>query len=154
MKRASPVQLRQALEVANTLVKHGINFVCVPVIDEAAREGVLALIAENERLAADCSSMRSSLKAYAATTKKLVKDGSKAARERDQLRAEIAGLKTGYQAYEQVNAELKAEVDGLRKDAERYRFLRNGLDGLDLSCADTMEEIDALIDAAIGKGEQ
>jgi hypothetical protein len=28
--------------------------------------------------------------------------------ERDQLKSEIAGLKTGYQAYEQVNAELKA----------------------------------------------
>lgn len=35
MKRASPVQLRQALEVAHALVKHGINFVCIPVIDEA-----------------------------------------------------------------------------------------------------------------------
>jgi len=33
--------------------------------------------------------------------------------ERDQLRAEIAGLKTGYEAYEQVNAELKAEVEKL-----------------------------------------
>ena len=29
--------------------------------------------------------------------------------ERDQLRAEVAGLKTGYEAYERVNAELKAE---------------------------------------------
>jgi hypothetical protein len=35
--------------------------------------------------------------------------------ERDQLRAEVSGLKTGYQAYERVNAELKAEVEGLRK---------------------------------------
>ena len=35
--------------------------------------------------------------------------------ERDQLRAEVAGLRTGYEAYEQVNAELKAEVEGLRK---------------------------------------
>lgn len=34
--------------------------------------------------------------------------------ERDQLRAEVAGLKTGYEAYERVNAELKAEVEGLR----------------------------------------
>jgi len=34
--------------------------------------------------------------------------------ERDQLRAEIAGLRTGYEAYEQVNAELKAEVELLR----------------------------------------
>ena len=35
--------------------------------------------------------------------------------ERDQLRAEVAGLKTGYQAYERVNAELKAEVGALRQ---------------------------------------
>jgi len=35
MKRASPVQLRQALEVANTMVRHGIRFVCMPVVDEA-----------------------------------------------------------------------------------------------------------------------
>jgi hypothetical protein len=34
--------------------------------------------------------------------------------ERDQLRAEIAGLKTGYEAYERVNAELKAESEALR----------------------------------------
>lgn len=35
MKRANPAQLRQSLEVANTLVKHGIRFVCIPVVDEA-----------------------------------------------------------------------------------------------------------------------
>lgn len=34
--------------------------------------------------------------------------------ERDQLRAEVAGLKTGYEAYERVNAELMGEVEGLR----------------------------------------
>ncbi len=34
--------------------------------------------------------------------------------ERDQLRAEVAGLKTGYEAYERVNAELKAECEALR----------------------------------------
>lgn len=33
--------------------------------------------------------------------------------ERDQLKAENAGLRTGYEAYERVNAELKAEVEGL-----------------------------------------
>ena len=37
--------------------------------------------------------------------------------ERDQLRAEVAGLKTGYEAYERVNAELKAEVEKLRNAA-------------------------------------
>ena len=35
MKRANPAQLRQSLEVANTMVKHGIRFVCMPVVDEA-----------------------------------------------------------------------------------------------------------------------
>ncbi|NMX98639.1 hypothetical protein HBO43_18755 [Pseudomonas veronii] len=34
--------------------------------------------------------------------------------DRDQLRAEIAGLKAGYEAYERVSAELKAEVEALR----------------------------------------
>lgn len=41
-----------------------------------------------------------------------------AARERDQLRAEIAGLKTGYEAYEQVVQGLKAEVEVLRRERE------------------------------------
>lgn len=35
MKRANPAQLRQSLEMANTLVKYGIQFVCIPVVDEA-----------------------------------------------------------------------------------------------------------------------
>lgn len=43
--------------------------------------------------------------------------------EISKLRAEIAGLRTGYEAYEQVNAELKAEVEWLRKDSESYRLL-------------------------------
>lgn len=81
----------------------------------ASPAAVLALIAENERLSADCSSMRGSLKANAVSIKKLIKDGGRAARERDQLRAEVAGLKTGYEAYERVNAELKAEVGALRQ---------------------------------------
>lgn len=43
--------------------------------------------------------------------------------ERDQLRAEVAGLKTGYEAYERVNAELKAEVEKLRKERDaRHPF--------------------------------
>lgn len=36
----------------------------------------------------------------------------------DQLKAENAGLRTGYQAYEEVNAVLKAEVEALRKERE------------------------------------
>lgn len=83
--------------------------------EEVDPETVLALIAENERLSADCSSMRGSLKANAMSIKKLIKDGGRAARERDKLKAEVAGLNTGYEAYEQVNAELKAENQRLRQ---------------------------------------
>ncbi|NNA69477.1 hypothetical protein [Pseudomonas gessardii] len=58
--------------------------------------------------------------------------------ERDQLRAEIAGLKTGYEAYERVNAELKAEVEGLRgAGAGALRFVAfafdEGVEGAELA---------------------
>lgn len=72
--------------------------------------------------------------------------------ERDQLRAEVAGLRTAYEAYERVNAELKAEV---------ARFL-----GLIQEAADELRELKVSvgfrghtltvlqrIDAAIGQGE-
>lgn len=45
--------------------------------------------------------------------------------ERDQLRAENAGLKTGYEAYEQVVQGLKAENEVLRKDAGRWTAFVN-----------------------------
>lgn len=40
------------------------------------------------------------------------------------LRAEVAGLKTGYQAYEQVNAELKAENEALL-DGANFRAIQS-----------------------------
>lgn len=45
--------------------------------------------------------------------------------EHDRLRAEVAGLKTGYEAYERVNAELKAECEALRKDKDRLDALES-----------------------------
>lgn len=52
MKRATPPQLRQSLEVANTMVKHGIRFVCMPVIDEADAMNLSSQAAERfERMA-------------------------------------------------------------------------------------------------------
>ncbi|MBP5060225.1 DUF1382 family protein [Pseudomonas chlororaphis] len=52
MKRASPVQLRQSLEVANTMVRHGIRFVCMPVVDEADGANLANQAAERlERMA-------------------------------------------------------------------------------------------------------
>jgi len=59
--------------------------------------------------------------------------------ERDELRAEIAGLQTGYKAYEQVNAELKAEVEKLRQFIQGF--------------AEFDKEI-AYAYAALGQGEQ
>ena len=52
MKRANPAQLRQSLEVANTMVKHGIRFVCMPMVDEADMANLASQAAERlERLA-------------------------------------------------------------------------------------------------------
>ena len=98
------------------------------------------------------------------------------------LQAQIDGLKTGFEAYEQVNAGLKAEVarstereilqlaeiESLRKDAERYRWLRiadwwrspvcvirNPKEQAKLgSDCPSGDRLDAAIDAATGKGEQ
>ena len=43
--------------------------------------------------------------------------------ERDQIRAEVAGLKTGYEAYEQVVQGLKAENEALRNNADLLSLL-------------------------------
>ena len=52
MKRANLAQLRQSLEVANTLVKHGIRFVCMPVVDESDCLNLASQAAERlERMA-------------------------------------------------------------------------------------------------------
>ncbi|ROM84137.1 hypothetical protein BK655_12365 [Pseudomonas brassicacearum] len=60
----------------------------------ATPAAIKTLIAENERLSGECEGCPMQVA--------------------EELRAEIAGLKTGYQAYELVNAELKAEVEKLR----------------------------------------
>ena len=93
----------------------------VKVLDERVDQ----LKAENERLRADYAGLA-----------RFNPEWDRAAAAQDsvrehmamvvQLKAENAGLKTGYEAYERVNAELKAEVDGLRK-----------------SLLDAAEEIDA-----------
>ena len=35
MNRASPAELRKALEVANVFTRAGLRFVCVPVLDDS-----------------------------------------------------------------------------------------------------------------------
>lgn len=52
MKRANPAQLRQSLEMAKTMVKHGIRFVCIPVVDESDHANLASQAAERlERMA-------------------------------------------------------------------------------------------------------
>ena len=99
-----------------------------------------------------------------------LEDFESLAAERDQLRAEVAGLKTGYEAYERVNAELKAENEELRANSslvvllpeldsvledleihgqhsdQGYRKLKDWYRKVDLACK--------AIDAAMGNGEQ
>ena len=60
------------------------------------------------------------------------------------LRAEVAGLRTGYEAYERVNAELKAEVEAFRGLLGEMRAIGNHAPA----------ELTLRIDAAMGKGEQ
>ncbi|WP_400642743.1 hypothetical protein ACFELD_17575 [Pseudomonas aeruginosa] len=54
---------------------------------------VLGLIEEVEKLRADTSSMRGSLNANSKCMKKLIKDGTRAAKERDRLRVENEALR-------------------------------------------------------------
>ncbi|MGY2320403.1 DUF1382 family protein [Pseudomonas azotoformans] len=52
MKRANPAQLSQSLEVASTMIKHGIRFVFMPVVDEADGVNLSSQAAERlERMA-------------------------------------------------------------------------------------------------------
>ncbi|MCF5723902.1 hypothetical protein [Pseudomonas syringae] len=136
----------------------------------AARDGVLALIAENERLERKNASQSESIREYQdlimggdVSLGMLKADIRVTTGERDELRAEVAGLKTGYEAYERVNAELKAENEALRKDAERYRYLRDrcGLveykafaGSIGPGMLPSGEALDAAIDAAMGKGDR
>jgi len=117
------------------------NDVCTPQV-------VLAQLAENKRL--ERLALNSVNAEYAVST-----DLESICVERDKLRAEVAGLKTGYEAYERVNAELKAECEALRKDADRFRRMR----AMTLAqIEDTQDEFDAefdrQLDAALGKGDR
>ena len=114
---------------------------------------VLDLIAEVEGLRAqhgrDSAELRS-----------LCQARDYARKERDQLKAENAGLKTGYEAYERVNAELKAEVEALRKLGPSKEIIwcacgdGYAANSYGAGFMDANGGVCANCDAALGQGEQ
>ncbi|MBW9244115.1 hypothetical protein [Pseudomonas paracarnis] len=78
----------------------------------------LALIAENDRLSQTVESL---IQMERATGNRAIEYAGKC----DDLKAEVAGLRTGYEAYERVNAELKAECEALRDDLEQKQYDAN-----------------------------
>lgn len=129
---------------------------CLRYVAAANPAAVLGLIADNERLS---RSVESLIQMERATGNRAIEYAGKC----DQLRAEVAGLRTGYEAYEQVNAELKAEVEGLRKALTSSReFLMR--DAKVRRMTDGARHISPMfplrklvmeqIDAALGQGEQ
>lgn len=73
-------------------------------------------------------------------------------REMRELKAELADLKTGYEAYEQLNAELRAECEALRKDAARYNWVRSAdPDDVDYVSQQIGHVKDEYIDSAMSK---
>ncbi|MBA5956263.1 hypothetical protein GIB64_02370 [Pseudomonas lactis] len=93
-----------------------------PLADRLWQE-VEALKAENERLH------------NLPTRNVLIRDREKLIEQRNELKAEIAGLRTGYEAYERVNAELKAENEALKKRIDDMSPFKGApLTGPDLKC--------------------
>mgnify|MGYP003602762677 CR=1 FL=1 len=126
--------------------------------DAANPRVVLALIAENERLETERADLWRGKRDVEAT-----RDTKSAVIA--ELKAENAGLKTGYEAYEQTVKELRAEVEALRKamrgisghvDGNIRETVRDCVNGHNdvQDIYGYCDEIDALIDAAMGKGEQ
>lgn len=103
--------------------------------------------------------------------------------EVDRLKAELAGLRTGYEAYESVNKGLKAEVEVLSKEADLHQQIQRAAKelpfGWDITLiveqcsgwveltdphgtvvelddlpADLAVQVSMAIDVAMGKGEQ
>lgn len=143
---------------------------------------LLALIAENERLKVDLKSVvrlnnenadlfKTKNDKLKAENERLESEavysaaGFDAAREEiSKLRAEIAGLKTGYEAYERVNAELKAEnevlLSALKGMTSMYGHCWDLVDGGLLCMQDNVQRFEDAHEAAqkviadLGQGEQ
>lgn len=119
-------------------------------VGAATPVAILALIAENERLHLDNSSLRGSCARLGAEHAAMSRNFKKANRMQFEARTD--------------RDQLKAENEALRKDADRYVWLRDkseNLHGFYLSTPIWMtgvrfskENVDSTIDAAIANGEQ
>lgn len=86
---------------------------------------VLALIAESDAARKELQNLRADNAQLIYALKQQEQSYLELRDERDQLSSEVAGLRTGYQAYERVNAELKAENEALRDDSEQNQYDAN-----------------------------
>lgn len=120
-------------------------------ISAANPAAVLEMIAEIERLHLENGSLRGSCKTTGKDLTTAVRACNKATKERDQLKAENFDLGAGRQAAEDEIARIKAENEALRKDAVRYRAIRDDIPHIDLGRAilevQTSAEYDAAVDA-------
>ena len=112
---------------------------CRDEVTTAKDRQISALIAENERLKnrleVDPRHDYDGISTRDATVKvldeqvdqlkaenELIQRGGESLKDEvKQLRAEIAGLKTGYEAYERVNAELKAENERIKRNRDMWK---------------------------------
>ncbi|SFQ82586.1 hypothetical protein SAMN03159489_05987 [Pseudomonas sp. NFPP07] len=132
---------------------------------------VLALIAENEQLKHDVAAgsarewdLRSQVRSAKESRARVVQSNKAAREERAQLKAELSGLRTGFEAQNQVNAALKAEnealLTALKGMTAMYGYCWDLVDG-GLFCMqqnvqrfEDAHEAAQRVVAALGKGEQ
>lgn len=130
---------------------------------KALADGVLALIAEKDSAHKHWQNESNNVQALVAEVCRL-----KAELEKVQLIGRLAYNFDGYKAVLDERDQLKAENEALRKDAERYQWLRladwwrspicvirNPKEQAKLgSDCPTGERLDSAVDAAMGNGEQ
>lgn len=127
-------EMHDGHEYVSICTKEFAEFLC------SARAGVLALIAENETLRIGNTDLRNDNKSLRGSCEAIGKLYKSAKRDRNAFRRECV--------------RLKAEVEALRKDAERYRWLRSRLPGQPYRVAAIVysegpDSVDASIDAAM-----
>ncbi len=147
----------------------------VRYIAAANPAAILALIAENERLQGLACAVNSAMHAAGVPVNA---DPAELADVIHGLQVQVATLQSSPNSWQsgydkgrsdgtktrlseleqerQINGELRAEVEALRKDAERYRWLRqriavSQLRVLGVECSNTLDGVDAGIDSSMGK---